>query len=91
MRKSQAMELASVPSRVSVYTRRPADRHAHRFGRPQVPVAPRGCVTLMAAAPRTPGSDREVAARKNSYYPPLYSILSPRAITAFRGLQHCIN
>lgn len=33
MRKSQATELASVPIKVTVFARRPLDRHSHRFGR----------------------------------------------------------
>jgi hypothetical protein len=33
MRKSQAMELTSVPIKVSVYARRPVERHGYRLGR----------------------------------------------------------
>ena len=33
MRKIQASEFASVPIKVSVYARRPVDRHSYRFGR----------------------------------------------------------
>jgi hypothetical protein len=33
MRRSRATELASVPIKVTVYARRPVERHNHRFGR----------------------------------------------------------